>query len=136
MKFNKRVRRALERSGFFLALWPISAVLGGEQHFTFRHGTMDGLLGCDDRRLMIIAINNNEANNGQFGSVMDLLEAAAKRRQLTIEVAAVMNQRLYRHLVLKRGYSPHPTERGHLILHTQTVHPFPYEYKTDHRRHP
>lgn len=115
MKFNRRIREAIMAAGFSLHLWPLGQMLG-EDNYTFKRGTMHGLLGCDDRILTIIAIANEEPGNGQFAAAMNDLERIAARRQLTVEVAAIFNAGLARHLVEKRGYEPHAKAAGHLIL--------------------
>lgn len=118
MKFNRRVRKALAHDGFTVQPWPISTLLG-EDNYTFRKGTMHGLIGCDDHTLLIIAIMNDTPGNGQFATAMEGLEAVSKRRLLFVEMGAIFNARLYRHLMEKRGYLPHANRPGHLVLHTK-----------------
>lgn len=107
---------ALGKAGITLTPWPVSKLMG-EDNYTFRRGTMHGLIGCDDRTLLIIAIMNDVPGNGQFATAMKDLEAVAKRRLLAVEIGAIYNAGLYRHLVEKRGYLPHAKREGHLVLH-------------------
>jgi hypothetical protein len=121
MSFNRRIAEALRKAGFTLTPWNRNRQLGSSS-MVFHFGQCHGLIEADDYRLQIIAITNEKPGNGNFVQAMDTLEAAARRRQLAVEVAAITNGRLRIHLELKRGYRIKPDAEDL----TMRLEPAPY----------
>lgn len=77
----------------------------------FRIGTCNGQWFVDSSKgykaYVILSVVNHEPGNGHFDDVIEWFEQSAKRDSYAIEFWEIMNERLFKHLCLKRGYAPH-----------------------------
>lgn len=67
-------------------------------------GTCHGLVCFTDESIEILAIVNEEPNNGHFNDVLQWFEYAAKDQGKILRVIELFNQRLKWHLINKRGF--------------------------------
>lgn len=74
-------------------------------NYTFIIGTVDGMFDITEDRVRLIAIQNQELNNGDFSKAMDILESNTFSIGKAFEVVEIWNDRLRKHLIEKRGYT-------------------------------
>lgn len=70
----------------------------------FRIGTVEGLWSCDKKSYNILALVNNDLNNGHFNDVLEWFEMSCKRDRRTLKILETWNPRLKKHLIGKRGF--------------------------------
>lgn len=70
----------------------------------FKVGTCEGLFSVKGTSYYILAIENNELNNGHFDDVMEWFENSCKRDNYNLVFLEVMNQKFLNHLISKRGF--------------------------------
>lgn len=71
----------------------------------FRIGTCHGLWQDSGFAYDIIAVHNDMPGNGHFKDVMGYFIHSAKRDGRLLRVMEVMNERLYKHLIISYGFS-------------------------------
>lgn len=72
--------------------------------YNFRIGTCGGLYSFNKTAYIIIAIENKQKGNGHFEDVLEWFYESCKRDKMDLIIAEIWNARLYRHLVIKRGF--------------------------------
>lgn len=70
----------------------------------FRIGTCEGLWTVKEKSYVIIAVTNRIPGNGHFDDVFEWFERSCRRDGYSLVVAAIVNKRLFRHLIEKRGF--------------------------------
>jgi hypothetical protein len=86
---------------------PRPMINDGYRWWDFRVGTCTGLFGANKTQYIILAVINNEANNGHFDDVLEWFERSCKRDKLDLVFMHVVNPRLLKHLCTKRGFVIH-----------------------------
>lgn len=74
------------------------------QTVAFKIGTCEGIYNVSNDAYQIIAVQNNELNNGHFTDVLEWFEFAAKRDGKALRFLAILNDKFGKHLVSKRGF--------------------------------
>lgn len=72
--------------------------------FRFKVGTCHGLFYQTEEAVCLLAVINNKIGNGHFTDVLEWFEFSAKRQGLYFDVVDVMNMRLRKHLMEKKGF--------------------------------
>jgi len=72
--------------------------------FGFRIGTCHGLWRANKNSYEILAVINNERNNGHFNDVLEWFEMSSKRDKYELRVLELYNDRLMQHLIVKKGF--------------------------------
>lgn len=75
-----------------------------EKWFAFKVGTCEGLFTAKNNSYQILAILNNEINNGHFEDVMQWFENSCKRDNYSLMFLEIWNKKFRKHLVSKRGF--------------------------------
>lgn len=70
----------------------------------FRIGTCEGLWGVEGETYVIIAVINNHRGNGHFNDVLEWFENSCKRDGYDLKIVELINKRLIKHLIKKRGF--------------------------------
>lgn len=77
----------------------------------FRIGTCHGQWLVDSSKghkaYVILSVINESPGNGHFDDVLEWFEQSAKRDNYALEFWEIMNENLFKHLCLKRGFAPH-----------------------------
>jgi len=74
--------------------------------YEFQVGTIAGLWRATDTAYQIIAIVNNNKNNGHFEDVLEWFETSCKRDNKDLEFVEIWNGQFEKHLIEKRGFEP------------------------------
>lgn len=100
-----------------MAPWHVAAVMG-DDIVAFEYGTLHGIFNTKRGVLGLIAVENEQKNNGHFAEFMDWFEGMAEALGLRAAVLEIENPRLYEHLKNKRGYTFYgPLDsRGHNLI--------------------
>lgn len=72
--------------------------------FTFKVGTCHGLFCVTKNSYEILAILNEELNNGHFDDVLEWFENSCKRDGYSLVFLETWNYQLRQHLINKRGF--------------------------------
>ncbi len=78
--------------------------LFGKKFDQFKIGTCNGLYQRDADGVKILAVLNEEPNNGHFTDVMEWFSYFAKKDEVPLIFLEVWNHRLKRHLIEKHGF--------------------------------
>lgn len=103
-KFPPLLEVSLTSQGFQLTHWRHNTLVNEDMR-DFHRGTVQGLLGFKAPALILNAIVNNEAHNGQFAETMTKLEELARAYELELHIPELWNKSLMAHLISKRGYT-------------------------------
>jgi hypothetical protein len=90
---------------FEAGTWPWNMLFEGPPSYRFRVGTCNGLFSSTREAYIIIAIDNNKKGNGHFEDVLEWFYESCKRDKMDLIFAEIMNERFYRHLIHKRGFT-------------------------------
>lgn len=71
----------------------------------FRVGTCTGIYSCNGNSFIIIGVVNHHEGNGHLQDVFDWFENSCKREKVNLVVAEILNERFYKHLIDKRGFT-------------------------------
>jgi hypothetical protein len=74
----------------------------------FRIGTCEGVWRATEHSYDILAITNNEPNNGHFTDVLEWFENSCKRDGKKLRILEVWNEVFKNHLITKKGFSVIP----------------------------
>jgi hypothetical protein len=72
----------------------------------FRVGTCEGLWQSIPDCYVIVSIKNDKPGNGHFNDVLQWFEFSCKRDNKNLLVVELLNEKLYLHLITKRGFIP------------------------------
>jgi len=72
----------------------------------FKIGTCVGQWGSTWDSYYILTVINDQPGNGHFDDVLQWFEYSAKRDNKNLIVLELWNERLYFHLLIKRGFIP------------------------------
>ena len=72
----------------------------------FKVGTCHGLYTANGNTYELLAIVNDEPNNGHLQDVFDWFENSCKRDRYDLKVLELMNEDFKNHLVKQRGFKP------------------------------
>ncbi len=89
---------------FEIAPWNSPIDISIDNLSRFRIGTCEGLWGVEGKSYVIIAVTNNIPGNGHFNDVLEWFENSCKRDGYTLKIVELMNKRLMKHLINKRGF--------------------------------
>lgn len=78
----------------------------GDGHQMFRIGTCEGQWGSLKDCYYILSVINDKPNNGHFTDVLEWFGNSCKRDNKNLLILGCMNDRLYNHLVNKKGFIP------------------------------
>ena len=70
----------------------------------FRVGTCEGLFGATNTTYDILAVTNNQPNNGHFNDVLEWFENSCKRDKKDLRILEVWNDKFKKHLIDKKGF--------------------------------
>lgn len=70
----------------------------------FKVGTCHGLFAATDHAYAILSLYNDQQGNGHFGDTMEWFENSCRRDGKGLRIMEVWNDRLYVHLIKKRGF--------------------------------
>ncbi len=77
-----------------------------DDYTAFKVGTCEGLYSFDGNSYQILAITNDQPNNGHFEDVLEWFEHSCKRDKKNLMILEVWNLKFKKHLIDKRGFIP------------------------------
>lgn len=93
---------------------------GNVEPLMYDCGTVHGIYNQTDDGKDIIAIDNDEPHNGDFGRFVEELEKYATRTGERIAICAFMNERLYYHMRKRPGWGNIASTMDRLEYYPQT----------------
>lgn len=92
--------RTIHGLAFEVAPWPRST-----EYMLFRIGTCDGAWRSTQITYDILSVINSQPGNGHFEDVLEWFEFSCRRDGKLLRILEVMNDRLRKHLIDKRGFA-------------------------------